>query len=316
MTDLMKLTPAIKKKLVNSSYAEQQSLGFGEYDRPLNFWKELNSFFSERPDFELFLHTDGDQPNLSFFSVLNSLERLKTYWIHELEPIEQLSSLKRLQIWETYKTVDLSFLNGLIELEELFINCKCKSKSFQCLGNLINIKKITIKKNSGFYFNYIKDLICLEKLELSSVVFDIDKWNTISSLKNLNELGVFNIKKFDSFNFFDTIGQLPNLETLRFGTKEFNSDFSKTVLNKLNIKKMGLAIPNIQSLDWVNGIKKLEYLFVGNSLNIEMKEVKKILKHTRLKKVEIVVSKKGRIAEFQNLINDFNSLGKELVLIV
>lgn len=128
MTNPKTLSTEIKNELLSND--QFQFIGFNEFNRPNSFWIELNEIFYQKPKIELYIYSYSDKYNLDFLELLTNVKVLKTFRIHQLEKIEYLKKLEKLQLWDGMKTIDLTFLKPLNLLEDLYIRSKSKSFKF------------------------------------------------------------------------------------------------------------------------------------------------------------------------------------------
>ncbi len=290
MINLKEITEAVEIRLLEkkSKGNELLFIGFNEFDRSDTFWKKLNQLFKKIPEIELNLYSYSKaEADLSFLSFLPDVKLLKVSMIDNLSEIKNLVNLKRLSIWDSSKIIDLSFLNGTLDLKELYITSKCKKKSIMTISRLENLQSLTIERNSKVSLSFLRKNE-LKYLAIDNLNFDqIEFKDACLRLTAVEEIGLINISALDVDSFFESLSLVPKLKYLRFDTKNFPEDFRPDRLN-LRIKKLGLAIPHCTNLVWINHLVDLEELFIGNSRFIQLKEVAKLLVHPTLKSIEIL----------------------------
>lgn len=282
--------------------------------------KELNKYFEENPEkpFRLYwfeednndftflkglknikkLHinysTLQDLDFLSYFPDLEELEIDEIRGSFDISPISRLSSLKvlNLDLRNTKKTADLTYINGLANLEQLYLTGKFKKKSLQ-----LNFDKLKVFcPYSGF--EDLASLAVLENLEFLKLydhkISSLQGIETITSLKKI----LINNIKIENQDILSPIFLLPQLNALSISYTKGITDFT-FIKNKSHLKSLYLWLLN--SLESVIGIENLTaletYSHCGEHLHKNKIDFSPLLNLKTLKNVEIKIGKMNRDAE-------------------
>jgi len=189
---------------------------------------------------------------------------------------KSLISIENLQIdlWETKELKDLIYLTNL---KKLGISKNVKSNvSLKIIENLQNLENLFVSISKD-----IDSIKYLEKLKFLSLrEIKTKNVNFLSDLKNLNEVWF----SLGSYQNIDGIKNLEKLEKLsihqirNFSNNELNSILAKC----FNLKSLELQnLKNLESLDFMQKLTKLQYIFLDGNKNI--KTFREVAKSKNLK---------------------------------
>lgn len=252
---------------INDAVSDVRENGIVYFDTYINTQAELENLdeqlFKKRND--LILHYEiKNKNNTTSLSPLENIKKIKTNNYDPSIGLENINNLKYLEINnQNKKTVDILFLEGLDNLQELYLSGKFSN--IEIIGRCRKIEKLYLMTTIVNY-EFMQFLNRIKKIWIDSCQAP-DDFVLLNkpSLEELSILSIKNLGNIDAIKYFST------LKKLKLSASKIKKlpDLSKLVnLHELELKTMK-SWENPEIIKTIPFLKKLRLEEINTKINAE-----------------------------------------------